>query len=373
MGNIKTYLEAKGNVLFSKNHFNEVDNLIFSELVYVDFNNICINKKIRLQKAIDCYLNQENNINKITLLEDPMDFLKYLKNTNRFKNLKLFNYVNNLSKDKEEQFSAISIRINRNTIFVAFKGTDDTLLGWKEDFNLSYLSATPSQLDAVNYVNKIKRKYKNIIIGGHSKGGNLAVYAALNCQNKIKKRIKKVFNNDGPGFLEEINLMEGNQSILNKIVNIVPESSIIGMLLTHVGEYKIIKSINNGIWQHEPLSWQVEDDHFETIETIDDFSKKMNKTLSEWLKKIDKEQRKIFVNTLFEFLDKNNIKTIMDLSNLKLKDIPHLVKVFHSMDSYNKEILVNLIKELIMEAKKNLDAKTILETISQIKKTHTVK
>lgn len=367
MGNIKDYIDWRGDITLQKAHFNEVDNLIFSEIVYIDLKKIVDRKKIKLGEAINSYLEKGIKYD-LPLSEDPIPFLKVLKDSVRFKDLKIFNYVNISSKKEEKQFCAISIELNYNTIYVSFKGTDNTLFGWKEDFNLSFMSEIPSQLEAVQYVNNISRRYKNIILGGHSKGGNLALYAAINCNKRIKKRIKKVYNNDGPGFLEEFTTTKDYNNVLKKVVTIVPETSIIGMLLTRKEEYKVVKSSGIGIWQHDALSWQVQGDHFVTIKEVDETSNKINSVLNEWLIKIGKKERETFVNNLFQILDKNKIETIEDLSKLQIRKIPGLVKSFKSLEEDNRKLMVDLLVDLVREAKKNFDTKTILRGIKLMSK-----
>lgn len=369
MGNIKDYIDWRGDITLQQSHFNEVDNLIFSELVYFNFKNILSHKKITIEKVVNNYLQktkEEEILKEFYLSQNPIPFLNSLKESIRFKNLKLFNYVNILSKREEKQFSAVSIELNYNTVYIAFKGTDNTLLGWKEDFNLSFMSEIPSQLEAVKYLNKVSWKYRNIIIGGHSKGGNLAVYAVVNCKKNIQKRIKKVYNNDGPGFLEEFISTKNYDNVLNKVITIVPESSIIGMLLTRKEEYKVVKSDLIGIWQHDALSWQVVGDHFITLKEIDETSTKINSILNEWLVRIGKREREVFVTNLFHIFEKNEIETIDDLSKLNIRKIPALVKSFTELEEQNKKIMVDLLIDLVREAKKNFDTKAIFKGIKSM-------
>ena len=369
MSNIKDYIDWRGDITLKQSYFNEVDNLIFSELIYINLKNIVDKRKVSINTAINTLLekNSEENIKKELLLsQDPLPFLKVMKDSNRFSNLKLFNYVNILSKEEEKQFSAVCIELNYNTIYVAFKGTDNTILGWKEDFNLSFMSEIPSQLEAVKYLNKISWKYRNIIVGGHSKGGNLAVYAAVNCKKSIQRRIKKIFNNDGPGFLEEFISTKGYDNILNKVVTIVPESSIIGMLLTRKEEYKVVKSDTNGIWQHDALSWQVLGNQFVTLKEVDETSAKINTIINEWLVRIGKKERELFINNFFQILETNGIETVEDLSKLNLRKIPNLVKTFTNLEEESKKLMIDLLIDLVHEAKKIFDTKTILRGIKSI-------
>lgn len=371
MSNIVDYIKWRGDLTFQQAPFNEVDNLVFSELAYFNFLKIGQDQKMNIKEVIENYLKKydEASIQKeFFLSKNPVSFLKELQEAKRFKNLKVFHYVHILSKKEEKQFSAISIELNYNTVFIAFKGTDNTLFAWKEDFNLSFMSEIPSQLEAVKYINQTPNKYRNIIIGGHSKGGNLAVYAAANCKKKYKRRIKQVYNNDGPGFLEEFILSKNYNSIIKKINTIVPETSIIGMLLTKKGEYKVIKSRERGIWQHDALTWQVEQNHFVSIKEVDETSSKISKMLQDWLAGIPKKERELFINSLFLLLDNCQINTIESLSQLSIRKISSIVKGFNHLNEENKKIMSTLLKDLVKEARKNFGNPVILKGIKAIGK-----
>lgn len=371
MSNIVDYMKWRGDLTFQQAPFNEVDNLVFSEFAYFNFLKICTNQKMLLKEVIENYLKKydEEFIQKeFVLAKNPIPFLKELQKAARFKNLKVFHYVHVLSKKEEKQFSAISIELNYNTVFIAFKGTDSSLFGWKEDFNLSFMSEIPSQLEAVKYLNQTSNKYRNIILGGHSKGGNLAVYAAANCKKKYKKRIKQIYNNDGPGFLENFILSKNYNRIIKKVNTIIPETSIIGMLLTKKEDYKVIKSEERGIWQHDLLTWQVERDHLVVIKEVDETSSKINKMLQDWLAHINKKEREIFINSLFTILDKCQIETIDNLSKLSIRKIPNIVKSFKHLDEENKKIMNTLLKDLVKEARKNFSYQAILRGMKAIGK-----
>ena len=281
MANITDYLEWRGDLSFKVSPFNEVDNLILAELSYIQLEKKEKQTPITIKEAITAYFEKydEKQIqSQFALSKNPIPFFKALQKSKRFGNLIIENYVNKISKKEEKQFSAMVIHINWNTIYIAFKGTDNTLVGWKEDLNMSFLPKIPAQQEAVAYLNKIVTwKNRHIYLGGHSKGGNLAIYAAVNARKNIKKRIKKIYNNDGPGFQEEFIAQATYSELLPKIVTILPVTSIIGMLLTQKGEYKVIKSNSIGIWQHDCLTWQVENTKFVALKEVDETSNKIKK------------------------------------------------------------------------------------------------
>ena len=215
----------------------------------------------------------------------------------------LTGYVNQLNTEEEKQFSAITILMPDDTMYVAYRGTDNTIVGWKEDFNMSFQALVPSQIDAAKYLANIAEKYQyKIRVGGHSKGGNLAVYAAAFCDKKIKKRIIDVYNNDGPGFQEKIIETTEYQEILPKVHTYMPQTSIIGRLLNHEERITILKSTQTGIMQHDLYTWQVLGDKFIRDEFTNS-SEFIDHTISDWLKAVSPEQREKFIDTLFEVLN----------------------------------------------------------------------
>ena len=177
-----------------------------------------------------------------------------------------------------------------------------------------------------------------------------------------------VYNNDGPGFLDDFVSSPNYTAMLPKITTILPETSIIGMLLTHKGQYKVVKSNTIGIWQHDALSWQVNKDHFITIEKVDETSDKIRLTITDWLQKIGKKEREEFINTLFDLLDKNKIETVEDLIKLKLRKIPGLLKDFTKLNDKQKKLMMDLLKDLMNEASKHFERKSILHTLKYLNK-----
>lgn len=372
MANITDYLEWRGDLTFKESPLNEVDNLILSELAYIEISKKDEEKKITIKEAINKFLkkyDEKQMAKKFALSKNPYSFLEALADSKRFGNLYITNYVNKISKKEEKQFSAMVIQINFHTIYISFKGTDETLVGWKEDLNMGFMNEIPSQLEALHYVNKVVSfKNRHIYLGGHSKGGNLAVYAGVKCKKRIQKRIQKIFNNDGPGFTEDFVSKGDYINILPKIKTFLPETSIIGMLLTQKSEYEVIKSDSIGIWQHDTLTWQVEGTKFVTLKEVDETSSKLRTTITNWLEKVDKKEREVFINTLYQVLEKSHIETIEELTKLKLRTIPNLLRNFTKLEEESRKIMIVTLKELMKEANKNFNHKTILHGLRMMNK-----
>ena len=239
MSNVSDYLKWRGDLDFSQAPFNDVDNLILAQIAYVDFTDIVPApgsiETITIAEAADTFFDthDEKEIKKCkSFIGKAPYLLREAAATKRFGSLILTNYVDYVDGGKEEQFAAFHVRIDNRLTYIAFRGTDDTLVGWKEDFNMSFLSPVPSQKDAVRYIDTtVQRSEGKLILGGHSKGGNLAVYASVFARPSVKKRIITVYNNDGPGFDSDFVKHPDYLAILPRIKSIVPYGSVVGMLL----------------------------------------------------------------------------------------------------------------------------------------------
>lgn len=241
MPNIFDYMKWR-DIEITKVEFNEIDNLILARLAYLPFDGVIIkDEEITIKEAYE--RTKTLGTTGRTLQVEDIDLFPTLANSIRFGKLKITEFINKIDTLQEKQFSAITIILPDDTIYVSYRGTDYSIVGWKEDFNMSFKEQVPSQANAVEYLEKIAKKYKcKIRVGGHSKGGNLAVYASAFCKPEIQKRIINVYNNDGPGFSQKIINSEGYKKILKKVHTYIPQTSIIGRLLNHQEKTTILKS-----------------------------------------------------------------------------------------------------------------------------------
>lgn len=356
MANIFDYLDWR-DISFEKVEFNEVDNLILSRIAYFPFDKIVKNKIITLKKAYE-KLEDKNN-EKIYLQKEDKEFFKKLAYSIRFGNLQLTKYRNKLVTEEEKQFSAISILLPiNNIIYVSYRGTDNTIVGWKEDLNMSFQDLVPSQIDAMKYLEEVDKEYPNhkFIVGGHSKGGNLAVYASIFCNDEIKDKIIDVYNNDGPGFQESIIKSEEYEKILPKIHTYLPQSSIIGRLLNHKEESIILKSTQTGIMQHDLYTWQVLGDKF-VKDVFTNSSEFIDTTITTWLKEVSTEQRGKFIDVLFEILNATGSTSLSQMGDKKFETAKTFLKTYRNIDDDSREILMKTLSALFKIAKSNIKIK----------------
>lgn len=353
MANIIDYLTWRGDILFSQVPLNEIDSLILSRISYFPFDNLFQGEEqITIEKAYKRFKKEKD---KTVLQVDDLDLFPKLASCARYKDLILLDYINKVEAKEEKQFSAITICLPNNILYVSFRGTDNTLIGWKEDFNMSFSSHVPSQKDSKAYLNDIARKYEgDIIVGGHSKGGNLAVYAATFCNDETKKRIKEIYNEDGPGFDDDIIQTEEYQKMIKKVHTYIPQSSVIGRLLNHQEAYTVVQSTANGIMQHDLYSWQVLGSKFISLEEVTNGSLLVDKTIKDWVSEVSPKQRAQFIDVLFDMLNCTEATTLEELSTKKIATARILVRKYQSIDDENKELISKTMHALLGIIKNNV-------------------
>ena len=352
MPNINDYLKWRGDLTFKQSPLNEVDNMILSRFSYLPFNKVNIkeNETIgSIVKRLTKFGVEEFNI------EGDKPLVDNLNNCIRFRDLKLTDYVEDTDLKLEEQFAAITIHLNDKEMYISFCGTDNTLVGWKEDFNLSFMQNIPAQLAGVKYLKDISHKYnKKMYIGGHSKGGNVAVYAAVFSGKEIQNKIINVTNHDGPGFDETIIGTDEYKRILDKLYTYIPQSSIIGRLLEHEEKYKVVKSVEKGIMQHDIYSWQVLGTRIVQMKEVTNGSELINRTIKTWLKETTPDQRKNVIDILYNVIESTNAVTMREISSARMKNVAKMLKSYRNVDEKDRKMINKVFVGLGMAAKESI-------------------
>ena len=213
MSNILDYVDWRGDLSYQVAPFNDIDNLIYTQLSYALWDGILsssFDEEVTLSDAVEEFFRSERDRlqqeDGFFSSDDMLKLMRAIQHAERYKNNKLFGYVSQIDVSSAKQFSAMCFALEDGTIYVAYRGTDNTMVGWREDFNLSFMYTIPSQHLALNYLHDvaIHREKTMLRVGGHSKGGNFAVYASAFCDPLIAGRILEVYNHDGPGFRDEI-------------------------------------------------------------------------------------------------------------------------------------------------------------------------
>ncbi len=378
--NILDYMKWRGDLSFSQSPFNDIDALILSQIVYIPFEGIVpgyrsarsITMRDAAVKFHDMYDTAKSSLGAL-LPWEIFELFRMAGESVRFGSVRLARYLNKINDDKEIQFCAMTVFVDElSEIFVDFRGTDDTIVGWKEDFNMGFMTPVPSQTESVKYFNKIVEKYLKSLddggkaecdgyhlrLGGHSKGGNLAVYASTYVRNgadwDVQELIECVYNFDGPGFDDKVLTSEQYGRIRGKIKTVIPQSSVVGMLLGHEEGYTVVKSRQIGLLQHDALNWEVVGTQFTCLESVSEGSKVLDKTLKAWLSGMDAVSAERFVTALFEILSATDAKTLTELVTGKNKNVAAILKAYAGEDSETKDMLKASVKSMVDILRKNV-------------------
>lgn len=353
MANILDYIDWRGDIDVSKSPFCEVDGLVLSLLSYMELGDIAESEKLRgsltLNEAVNkCFAKYGDKMpprGAIMPKEFPT-FFRRVASSVRYGNMRVLRFKSVFSTESETQFAALCISVGDGSFFVSYRGTDDTLVGWKEDFNMSFMESVPSQRIALDYLCEAAKTLRGKIrIGGHSKGGNLSMYAAMNAPKRILRRIINVYNNDGPGFNRNMAEFSGYEAVKDKMQTTLPHFSVVGLLLEHTKVDKIVKSTADGLWQHDPFSWEIKGTHFVTEKKLSNDCLAVEKALKSWIKGQNFDERREFVDAVYSVLSANSSQTLSDIANNKFDFILSLTKV----DPKIRDVIVESGKLLIKE------------------------
>ena len=332
MADVMDYLGWRGDLTFEADPFNEVDDMIMAELAYVNFEGIAPyawdGGSIGIREARDLYFAKHTpEEEQYTFTWRAPYLLDAAADTRRYADMRIGGLLSIFSEKHEEQMSVVVFEPGDGSTCVAFRGTDNTIVGWKEDFNLSFMSETGGQRDAVRYLNRcFAEGNRKIRVCGHSKGGNLAVYAAAFCDPAVQAQIVSVYSHDGPGFREEIAARPEFQAILPHVVKIIPESSVIGTLLGSYETRYVVCSSASGIMQHDALTWQVYGNHFVRAKEQSALSTYLEKVMDDWIAGFDDEERRSFVDSLFGVISQGGFDTLADMKEDKWKTMLEIVR-----------------------------------------------
>ena len=286
--------------------------------------------------------------------KERLQLLDQLSTHKRFKNSKLSNFVNDIDEELQKQFAAMTYRLNLDTYLIVFRGTDDSIIGWKEDFHLTYMKEIPAQKQALEYLEDFFKQHpkQKVIIAGHSKGGNLAVFAASQIQPELQEKISAVYTYDAPGLQAHLTETTGYQDVIPKFHRYVPQGSIIGMMLEIPDKKIVVRSTAlGGLAQHDTFSWQVEDKHFVQLEEISSESLQIKDTLKEWVDSVPDEELELYFDLFFGTILESGITSINDLSSRNAIDhVRQLVSQAQTLEPEQVEILKNLT-QLLLDAR----------------------
>ena len=352
MGNIFDYLTWRGDLTFTQDPPNAVDALIFSTLTYVGYGETAERLPETAATLRDCAEEffQFNDPESRVRSKKDLELLHCAAATVRFGHCGLCLYRSLLLPEQETQFAAMTFLLDDGSMFLAYRGTDNSLVGWKEDFNMTFQQTIPAQRLAQEYIREAALAHTAPMrVAGHSKGGNLAVFAAARCSPTVRKRILTVYNNDGPGFTKYMIGDPGYNAIVPRIQTYIPQSSVIGMLLEHEEPFLVIRSKSVGIMQHDPYSWEVEGPHFLPVAEVTESSQFLDATIKNWFAGMTNRERNQLVEVLYGLLTIGEVEHAVDI--FQPRNIRTYVKALSS-DADMRHILSTEFMGLLEAAKK---------------------
>lgn len=337
------YLDWRGDLTFVLDKPNEVDFLIFSTLSYVDFSTAPFVNSLNVKQA-PTLKNVYNAL--LTSEQGDAEFMRLFEkcaNSERYKDIVVFGYESIIEEEKELQFAAVSFLLPEGEVVISFRGTDDSIVGWKEDLNMSF-EEVPSQLLAKLYTEKIADACADspIYLTGHSKGGNLAVWAGANVEDKYFDSIAYIYDNDGPGFCGDFTKSEGFKRIRDKAVKYVVDMSVIGMLLDNETKRRIVASNEaSTLMQHYPMSWLVVGNRFLCLDERSPIARTTEAVICEWVDTLTQDERKRITNIIADVVESSNAKTVSDLRGRDtLPNIIAMLKAYADKDKEDRQFLL---------------------------------
>ncbi len=345
MSNLYDYLEWRGDLSFGNAPLCPVDALLLSALSYVPFDKVLSPDPKGEPERLSAL---SERLSALGVKSKNEELLQAAAKSTRFGALRLFAAQSELDAERGVQFFAYSLLLPGQMLYVCFRGTDDTLIGWREDLRMSYECPVPAQLRAVEYLRTVAAAYplRRIFVGGHSKGGNLAMYAAVNAGPDVRERIRRVFNQDGPGFCDGTMATPAYREMRERIDTYVPQSSIVGVLLEHDTNYHIVKSDVRGLAQHDPLTWQVKGADFEYAAERTAFGVRTEAIADRFINSFSPERKRLFTEALFTVLEATEQQTISGIVANKSKSLKNALRSFANLDEPVRDVLIETVTAL---------------------------
>ena len=351
MGNLITYVQQYEAQTFQEKLVTDIDILVLTEIAYLPFDEIVsssFEEKTaislnQLGKEFETIKEKEHKNNPFMITKERIQLLDVVSKSLRFKDVKVFGFMNDIDDELTKQFAAVCYQWEEESRWIIFRGTDESLTGWKEDFMMTYSDLIPAQIDAIEYLRKQAELFSGSLnISGHSKGGNLSLYASAMQEEDIQHRIQQIYCWDAPGVHRSILNTEGYQRVVSKAKRYIPQDSIVGLMLESQVPYHIIESQGSGISQHSALMWNIEDDHFVELTELTRNSQLTDQTFKQWTEVVSDEDLKLFFDTFFELFFEMGVETVNDVYyNFRL----YMQKFFekaYQMDTEKREILLRV-------------------------------
>ena len=352
MANLFDYLKWRGDLSFSSSPIADVDASILSMIVYIDFEKLCGGVPMTLRDAAENYCpDAKYDKVKLGLIVPSKNINKLFcqaAESDRFGKLTVTDYVAHTDVEECCQFAAATFLTQGKSAIVIFRGTDDTLVGWREDLCLSYMESIPAQRRALEYLNAAAEKYpdRKFYIAGHSKGGNLAYFSAAHAPESVRERIARVYSFDGPGLSENDVKSDSFRAIQRRMMSVVPQSSFIGIMFERGSRTAVVRCEGIGPYQHDCFSWEVSGAHFVRLPELSPRGKRNEEQFRSAMSSMSSEEKREFVETFCSMVESTGAKTLTDFSGGGIKKLTAIVKNYGGLDRKKRELMLGLTVRL---------------------------
>lgn len=351
MNDLLDYIYWRGDLTFEQDALNEIDALILSKFSYIDFTLLAeeplVSGDLTIHEAANRWKEADRNAFMPTgylLHEQAYEALTLAGNTNRFKDILIAKDIKSLSVEDESQFGVTSFHRNGLPFFIAFEGTDLRSIAWKEDLQMSYLPQVPSQRMAAEFLEEHFKEYPYpVTIGGHSKGGNLAIYSAIFNREKNQDLIEGIYSYDSPGFLKSMLQNDRYKNIGHKIHSYVPQDSIIGLLMHKLEEQHIVYSHATDSRQHDVFTWKIYGNRFVESKLTESASH-IKQITNDLLDELSLDELEHFSEALFSIIGDGEDDYIMGDRQFRLEKIPRIIIEFTNLNSESRQILLKVLR-----------------------------
>ena len=356
MKNMLDYIKEFGHVSFEERAFSEIDALVLTELEYLPLEKVVPSdengENFVTVKEIAEYMKEHKkqlfDENPMMMTPERHEVSQIIADAPRFQSMKFFGVVSEWDKDTTKQFAAITVEVEPGVRLVIFRGTDDTLIGWKEDFLMTYSPLVAAQTDAKEYLAKQASLWDgDLMVSGHSKGGNLALYAAATQEEDVQLRIVDIFCFDSPGLYRSVLETKGYQNIVPLAMRYIPQDALVGLMLESEVPYVIVKSDAVGAMQHSAMTWGIEDGQFIKVDKLTKNSLLNDQTFKKWTESVSDEELELFWNVFFELLFTVGIETVNDVYGQFMHYVQEFLKAAGEMDEEKRELLTRVALLLV--------------------------
>ena len=369
--NLMDYLTMRGDLTFGQSDFNSVDALILSQIVYNNIEGLVskeFNQKITLAELAERFISTDDFEERCNMgaMINPLtpELLRLAAKSRRFSNVKVCAFINKIDEKALEQFCALTYQIEKDRYVIAFRGTDDTIVGWYEDFNLGYMPEIPAQKDTRQYIAGAMAALKgHFILTGHSKGGNLSVFGGMSLPKKSLARLDAVYNFDGPGFFAPVYERPEYKQIKDRIFAFFPEFCVVGMMFEHVNHYKIVECSADGILQHDPFAWNVMGPEFEAAQGFDEASQIFYSSFNAWANTMTDEERKKFIDSFFSVIYASGAKTNYEIDQNKIVCGGKMLAKLAELSEEERKAFKKAIKVFIKVVKDEIPMFTVFKPL----------